>query len=99
MSTAPEPPTGATIRSIAVVPPTATGPLPTDMVAPRAATPLQTVKLPHSRGKPTGRQLPGRGKPAGKPMLANVRLAEASGPAPHVTQRPTGRAAQVEALQ
>jgi len=71
----------------------------------RAASHLQTVKLPHSRGKPTGRHLPTRGKPTGKHLLANVRLvlaeplAEASGPAPHVTPRPTGLPALVEALQ
>ena len=58
-----------------VAPPTATGPPPTDLVAPRAASPLQTVKLPHSKGKPTGRPLPGTGKPTGRPLLANVRLA------------------------
>jgi hypothetical protein len=56
------------------------------MVAPRAASPLQTVKLPHSRGKPTGRQLLARDKPTGRQLA----LAEASGLAPHVTPRPTG---------
>src|SRR5215472_15215183 len=93
MSTPAEPPTGATILNIVAVPPTATGPPPTDLVAPRAATPLQTVKRPHSRGKPTARPMPGRGKPTGKP------LAEASGLAPHVTPRPTGLPAEVEPLQ
>jgi len=67
------------------------------MVAPRAASLLQTVKLPHSRGKPTGRPLPGRGKPTGKPQVEPP--AEASGLAPHVTPRPTGLPALVERPQ
>ena len=58
------------------VPPTATGLPPTDLVAPRAASPLQTVKHPHSRGKPTGRPLLASGlaphvtpRPTGLPVL------------------------------
>ena len=46
------------------------------MVAPRAASPWQTVKLPHSRGKPTGRPLLASGpaphvtpRPTGLPVL------------------------------
>ena len=35
----------------------------------------------------------------GKPLLANVRLAEANGLAQHVTPQPTGLPAQVEPLQ
>ena len=53
------------------------------MVAPRAASPLQTVNLPHSKDKPTGRPLLARGKPTGRPLVA-------SGLAPHVTPQPTG---------
>lgn len=75
------------------------------MVVPRAASQLRTVRLLHSRGRPTVRLLPGRGKPTGRPLLVNVRPArvgppgEASGLTPHGTPRPTGVPALVEVLQ
>ena len=74
------------------------------MVAPRAASPLQTVKLPHSRGKPTGRPLVASGlaphvtpQPTGLPVV--VAPQRARGLQPPGTLLPTGLAALVAPLQ